>query len=383
MEGQLRELIRRKIIDAQSMAVPQLTRRQIHVPKVPGKAIAVIGMRRAGKTTFLWQIIGDRIASGTPREGLLYFSFEDERLAAMTVTDLNLIVEEFYRLHPDWRDRRRAVFSADEIQVIAGWEVFARRLIDTERIELFISGSSAKLLSREVGTSMRGRAMEAIVFPFSFREYLRHHGWEPEEATEHLPKAARSVLEKHLQGYFVSGGFPEAQSLTLRDRVDLLRGYVDSVLLRDVIERYQVTNPTALRWLVRQLLANAGGAFSVNKFYGDLKSQGIAIAKDTLHEYLAYLEDAFLVLTVSIHSESERRRMVNPRKAYPVDPGSSRCSSAQGSRTWVIVLKPASCSNSPAEVRRLLMSKQLKGSRSISSFDIRWRSSADSSICYG
>ena len=97
--------------------------------------------------------------------------------------------------------------------------------------------------------------------------------------------------------------------------------YVDVVLLRDIIERHAVSHPVALRWMVRQLLGNAAGAFSVNKFYGDLKSQGIAVAKDTLHSYLAHLEDAFLVRMVSIATVSERRRMVNPRKVYPIDPG--------------------------------------------------------------
>ncbi len=98
-------------------------------------------------------------------------------------------------------------------------------------------------------------------------------------------------------------------------------GYVDVVVLRDVIERHAVSNPLALRWIERQLLANPGGAFSVKKHYDTLRSQGVSVGKDTLHDYLAHLEDAFLVRTVAMHSASERQRMVNPRKAYPVDPG--------------------------------------------------------------
>ena len=92
-------------------------------------------------------------------------------------------------------------------------------------------------------------------------------------------------------------------------------------MLRDVIERHAVSHPVALRWMVRQLLGNAGGSFSVNKFHGDLRSQGIPVAKDTLHNYLSHLEDAFLVRTVPVATDSERRRMVNPRKSYPIDPG--------------------------------------------------------------
>jgi hypothetical protein len=317
----MRSLIRQKIVDSLAAPVPSFTRRDVRLPGVPGKAVAVIGMRRTGKTTFLWQVLSDRLASGVAREGLLYFSFEDERLAGMTGADLHLLVEEYYALHPEWRDRQRAVFFLDEIQNVPGWETFARRLLDSEQVELFLSGSSARLLSREVATSMRGRAMEALVHPFSFREYLRHLGRELEQKPDRLPKAARSAAEKHLRKYLAEGGFPEALAAGERDRFDLLRGYVDVALLRDVVERHAVSHPVALRWMMRHLLGNAAGSFSINKFHGDLRSQGIPVAKDTLHAYLGYLEDAFLIRTVSLASPSERRRMVNPRKVYPVDPG--------------------------------------------------------------
>ena len=96
---------------------------------------------------------------------------------------------------------------------------------------------------------------------------------------------------------------------------------MDVAILRDVIERHRVTNPAALRWLQRHLLGNPAGTFSVQKFSDALKSQGLPVGKNTLHDYLAHLEDAFLVRTVSLHTASERQRMVNPRKAYPIDPG--------------------------------------------------------------
>ena len=317
----MRDLIRQKIVDSLASPVPAFTPRDVRLPGVPGKAVAVIGARRTGKTTILWQVLADRMGQGTDREGLLYFNFEDERLAGMTAADLHLLVEEYYQFHPEWRDQRRAVFFLDEIQVVPGWETFARRLLDTEQVELFISGSSARLLSREVATSMRGRAMEALVHPFSFREYLRHFNREPQHAPDRLSKAARSILEKDLREYLRNGGFPEALGISGRDRFELLRGYVDVALLRDVVERHAVSHPVALRWMTRQLLGNAAGSFSVNKFHGNLKSQGIPVAKDTLHAYLAHMEDAFLIRTVSVATGSERRRMVNPRKVYPIDPG--------------------------------------------------------------
>jgi uncharacterized protein len=321
MKGYLRGIIRQKIVDAQAAPLPEFTFRDTRVPEVKGKAIAVIGMRRSGKTTLLKQIISERVKQGVPREGMLYFSFEDERLAGMESSDLDIVVEEFYRLYPQLRGQERVVLFFDEIQVVPGWELFIRRLLDTENAEIFISGSSSRLLSREVATSMRGRAMEAVVYPFSFREYLRHKGVEPSKPVEEWTTSDRSTIEGELRNYLAFGGFPETTGITGRDRQELLRGYVDVALLRDVIERYAVTNPVALRWMVRQLLGNAAGSFSINRFYADLKSQGFSVAKDTLHTYLGYLEDSFLLQTLCLATDSERRRMVNPRKVYPVDTG--------------------------------------------------------------
>jgi predicted AAA+ superfamily ATPase len=252
--------------------------------------------------------------------------------------------EAYYRLHPEWRDQRRVTFLLDEIQNVPGWESFVRRLLDSEQIDLFISGSSARLLSREVATSLRGRGMEVLVHPFSFRETLRHSGVEPGRPVAALPKAAYSALDKALRSYLEQGGFPEAQGASERDRASLLRGYVDIALLRDVVERHQVTNATALRWLLRHLLSSPAAPFSVQKFYDALRSQGIPVGKDTVHAYLGHLEDAFLVRTVSLHTASERQRMVNPRKAYPVDPGliqiyerSGRANLGQALETAVLI----------------------------------------------
>jgi predicted AAA+ superfamily ATPase len=317
----MRDVLRQKIADALVTPPPPMTRRDVRLPAVRGKALAVIGMRRSGKTTFLWQCLADRLAAGAPRESLLYFSFEDERLAGLQVEELSWIVEEFFRQQPGLRDARKATFFFDEIQTVVGWEAFARRLLDTEKVEMFLSGSSARLLSREVATSMRGRAMEVLIHPFSLRETLRHTGAEPDAPWDRLPKAVRSDLDRRLGHYLAQGGFPEAVDIAERDRVALLRSYVDVVILRDVIERHSVSNPVALRWMQRQLLANPAAPFSVQKFYEALRSQGTAVGKDTLHAYLGYLEDAFLIRTVALYTASERQRMVNPRKGYPVDPG--------------------------------------------------------------
>ncbi|MGH9369565.1 MAG: ATP-binding protein [Thermoanaerobaculia bacterium] len=316
-----RDLLRLKLAEALAAETPSLTRRDVRLPGVPGKAFAVIGVRRGGKTSFLTQCRADRLVEGRPRPSQLLFSLEDERLVGLSVSDLRWLLEEHARQFPGLRESGGLTLYLDEVQIVPGWEGLVRRLIDAGAVELFVSGSSARLLSREVATSLRGRSMEVLVYPFSFREALRHAGAEPSQPVERLRPADRAVLDHRLRRYLAEGGFPEAQGAGPRDRAALLNGYVDVVVLRDVIERHAVSNPLALRWIERQLLANPGGAFSVKKHYDTLRSQGVSVGKDTLHQYLAHLEDAFLVRTVALHSASERQRMVNPRKAYPVDPG--------------------------------------------------------------
>jgi len=314
-------VIREKVVEGTSSPIPAFMPRDVRIPPVPNKAFAVIGMRRAGKTTFLWRVAQQHIQSGAPREHVLYFNFEDERLLDLKVGDLQLIVETYYEMYPQVREQFPTLFLLDEIQRVVDWEVFARRLLDTENLRLFFSGSSARMLAYEVGTSMRGRALPIVIFPFSFREYLRHWGEEPDRPYARLRKAQRAAVQARLNQYLREGGFPEAVGLETTDRRELLSVYVDSVILRDVIERYQTNNVGVLRRLVRQLLANPGTPFSVNKFYNDLRSQGFSISKDTLHAMLGYLEDAFLVRTVPYFAHSQAQQRVHPRKVYPVDTG--------------------------------------------------------------
>ena len=305
------------------------------------------GMRRAGKTTFLHQLRRERIERGADRERAPYLSFEDERLAGLDASHLGALVNEYHRRFPGSPGAAEAAVTwcFDEIQVVPGWERFVRRLIDTEQAEVFVTGSSAALLSREIATALRGRAWQVLIHPFSFEEALRHRGGirvegpegkaeaegraeaAMEEAAEVGVAAARmtgrdrSRLERALLDWLEAGGFPEVQGLDAATRRRLLRDYVDVAMLRDVVERHDVRNVAGLRWLVRHLLGNAGSPFSVEKLHGALRSQGIAIARDTVHQLLSHLEDCFLVRIVWMESSSERQRMVNPRKAYPVDPG--------------------------------------------------------------
>ncbi|MGH8008446.1 MAG: ATP-binding protein, partial [Candidatus Binatia bacterium] len=299
-------------------ATEAFTPRDVHLPNVARKVHAVIGMRRAGKTTFLRQLQGERQRTLNAERGV-YISFDDDRLAELPLQQLDLLLEEYYRNFPRLRGRETVHWFLDEIQLVAGWERFVRRVLDTERVEIVVSGSSARLLSREVHTSLRGRGLATVIRPFSFREFLRHRGEEPVKSPRRFTAAERSLIEKRFREYLSEGGFPEAQGLDAILRVELLQGYVDTLILRDVVERFGVTQVAALRWLVRQALRNPAGLMSVHRLYQDLKAQGHGVSKDALHAMLGYLTDAFLLSAVPLATESERRRNSNPRKLYPAD----------------------------------------------------------------
>jgi hypothetical protein len=296
------------------------TQRDARLPGVPGKVHAVIGLRRAGKTTFLRQLLAER-REAAPPERALFVSFDDDRLADLGADQLALLLEEQYRRFPELRGRETVHWFLDEIQLVRDWERFVRRVLDTERVEIVVSGSSARMLSREVHTSLRGRGMETVIRPFSFREFLRHRCEKPPPDASRWTNAERSLVEKRFREFLEQGGFPEAQGLPAVLRIELLQGYVDTVLFRDVVERYGVSQVAALRWLVRHCLRNPAGRFSVHRLAQDLKSQGHGVAKDAVHAMLGHLLDGFLLSSVPLATDSERRRNSNPRKLYPADPG--------------------------------------------------------------
>ncbi|OEU48654.1 MAG: hypothetical protein BA861_08275 [Desulfobacterales bacterium S3730MH5] len=316
----MKTIIQQRLADAISMDLPELIERECRLPRIPNKAYAIIGMRRTGKTYFLYQTMKRCLEQGVDRSRLVYFNFEDERLSDMTFNDLHWISDEYFVMFPENRSEK-VHFLFDEIQLVERWEKYVRRLMDTENVQVYVSGSSAKMLSREIASSMRGRSVEAVVYPYSYREFLKGRNIDAPRSPRRINKQMRALLENQLQKYLTAGGFPEAQGLTPQDRHLLLQGYVNTVLFRDIVDRFKVTNIGVLKRLIRHLLRNPGSPFTVNKFYNHLKSQGIRVAKTTLHEYLDYLQDVFLVRTIHIYTQSERKRMVNPIKPYVIDTG--------------------------------------------------------------
>lgn len=310
-------------------AAGAFTRRDARLPRVPGKVQAVIGMRRAGKTTFLRQLLAERRQTLAP-ERAVYLSFDDDRLAVLELPQLGFLLEEYFRRFPALRGSETVHWFLDEIQLVPGWERFVRRVIDSEKVEIAVSGSSARMLSREVHTSLRGRGMATVIRPFSFREFLRHGGEEPAQEPRRWKPAERSLAERRFREFLLEGGFPEVQGLAAPLRVELLQGYVDTVLFRDIVERHGVSQVAALRWLVRQCLRNPAGSFSVHRLHQDLRAQGHAVGKDAVHAMLGHLLDAFLLSAVPLATDSERQRNSNPRKIYPADPGFIRTFDASG-----------------------------------------------------
>lgn len=315
----MNRIIEQLIVDFQERALPEMTPRMAVIPWLPGKVDTIIGMRRTGKTWFQFQVMKGLLDAGRARESILYLNFEDERLLPMTTEDLARIPETFFRLYPALQERECAFFF-DEIHTVPGWDRFIRRLVDAGGVHICLTGSSAKLLSQEIATSLRGRAISTEIFPFSFVESMAHAGIEPPGPSRPGGKL-QARLSHHLRRYLLEGGFPEVQGLEGPYRVRILQDYLDVVILRDVVERHGISNTVALRHLIRHLMGSAGCLFSVNKFYHDLRSRGVAVSKETLHAYIDHLSDALLFFPVPIHSASERRRQVNPRKVYAIDPG--------------------------------------------------------------
>lgn len=320
-----RVVAERVVADFQSRDLPAPTRRAGCLPRIPGKASAVVGMRRVGKTWRLFQDLQDRLAAGTPRERILYVNFEDERLGELSAEDLSELTNALYRRHPAARDEG-IVLYLDEVQNVAGWERFVRRTLDGGGTDIAVTGSSARLLSHELATSLRGRSLVTELLPFSYAESLLHAGLEPPAAWP-PPAAMRYRLEAGFTDYLSRGGFPEVQSLSSHLQTRVLQDYVDVVTLRDIVERHGVTNVSALRYLIRRLLDAPAGRFSVHRIYNDMRSQQRSVSKDTLYAMLDHLQDASLVFPVSIDSPSERVRAANPRKIYPIDTGLARAHS--------------------------------------------------------
>lgn len=318
MKQQLKQLL----IDFESFDIPHGITRAVRIPEMPPqvrKAITFIGMRRSGKTWILYQNILNLLSQGIDRKRIIYINFEDERLSGIQVKDLQSLLDAYFELHPEHEKSEKIFMHLDEIQVIEGWEKFVRRLLDSMQYSLYITGSSAKLLSKEIATELRGRSLNIEVFPLSFAEFLHFHNIEVD--LQHVSSKKRAVLLHYVQAYLQKGGFPEVLAATDWVRREILQSYIRVVLYRDVAERYAISNLSLLgKWLVH-CLQNPASHLSINKVYGHFKSLGLQVSKNSLYEWLDYFEDAYCLFSVKCFNLSERKSSLKTRKVFPVDPG--------------------------------------------------------------
>jgi predicted AAA+ superfamily ATPase len=315
----MKEIIGQFIDDFHERRQPELVSRDARLPEVQGKANVVMGMRRTGKTFFCYQKIQNLLTTGVELDRILYLNFEDERLLDFALADFQGILDVYYGRYPQNRGRL-CYFFFDEIQRIDQWELFIRRVLDTLEVRIVLTGSSSKLLSSEIATTLRGRSLASEIFPYNFQEYLRAHGYF-DHCPERFGAHVSSLLRKAVAEYLETGGFPEVQALERNLRIEVLQSYIDTVLLKDVVERYGVSNVVALKHLVRHIMHQPCGKFSVNRFYNMLRSMAVKCTKNSLYEYLDHLVDAYLFYKVPIHSRSEKSRLVNPVKMYTIDTG--------------------------------------------------------------
>lgn len=296
--------------------VPRELRFRFPAPK---KCVTIIGPRRTGKTYFLYQLLRE-LRSRDQRTPIFLLNLEDDRLSPSDATTLDAIWRAFREASPRVEGQKTHVFL-DEVQAIEGWERFVRRIIDTEDVQMYLTGSSSRLLSTEVATVMRGRSLTFTLLPFSFREALRAKGLDlgPEPSYDQ-----RTVVLGELREYMTFGGFPEV--VLLEDepsRMNTLRQYVELMLMRDVVERHGLRNIALMRRLLSDLLSAVGGEFSVHKYRNHLGSLGIRVSKNTLYEYFGHLQDAFIIHPLRAFNRTRREVNRSLPKVYPIDPGLS------------------------------------------------------------
>lgn len=273
----------------------------------------LVGLRRAGKSCLLYQDIQDRIKAGEiSAQDVLYVNFEDERLASVSSEELGVILDAYMELYPV----RQPLVYLDEIQNVEGWEKFARRLADSQ-YRVMITGSNAKMLSREMYSTLGGRYIPREVFPFSFGEYLNWHGVEPGGNWEY-DQHAKSVIVNQFEAYFHEGGI--AESFDQPDKREYLNALYQKILLGDIVERNSIRNSRVFRFLAKKLADSVMQPCSLSRLQNMVRSTGETISLSTVKDYLEYMQDAYLFFPVP-NLASPMSEQMTLQKRYMADNG--------------------------------------------------------------
>lgn len=311
----MKTTLKRIIADFHQNFLPVFRRRELVVPLNLDKIITIIGPRRAGKTYYLYQIMGELEKRGIARHQMLYLNFEDERL--VLDGDNDLIFDAYRELYPN-QDLSQVYVFFDEIQELPDWEKFVRRVADTLSRHVFLTGSNAKLLSREIATSLRGRSLAYEILPLSFKEYLSFLDIPADnlESSEN-----RALIGNAFERYCLWGGFPEVIGIEERFKAQVLQEYFNVMLYRDLVERYEIRDVAILKYLLKRLIGSFTKEFSVNKLYNDLKSRGFSIGKDTLYRMMEEIFAIYMLASIERYDPAVIRREMSNKKVYLYDNG--------------------------------------------------------------
>jgi predicted AAA+ superfamily ATPase len=284
-----------------------LTPREIKIENNANYAFT--GLRRAGKSYFLYQIIQENLKKEN-YERLLLINFEDERLLEVTHQDLQLIMDAYFELFES-----EPIIFLDEIQNVPNWQKFVRRLADDGR-RIYVTGSNAEMLSHEIATTLGGRFINKEILPLSFEEYLKFKKIKFSEKSKF--SSDRFQLLKEFDSYLNYGGFPEL--LQMKDKREFLSSVYQKLFYGDLIARYRVANAVTLKLMVKKLAESVNNETSVNRIKNLIKSTGVSIGSNTLFDYLNYLESSYLIAAISnYHSKFTEKE--THKKYYFLDTG--------------------------------------------------------------
>ena len=310
-----KEIFKRLIVDNQERTFAEIVLRDIQIPIDTRKIVTLKGVRRCGKTSILYQTI-KKLRETVDKTNLVYINFEDDRIFPVQLPDCNELLEAYYEMFPT-KKPEKVYFFFDEIQIVENWEIFIRRLHDTENCQIYLCGSSSKLLSSEIASSLRGRSISYEIFPLSFKEFLRFKNID----NNYYSSANYALIRSALNTYLFQGGFPELIYENKDKHKLILQEYVDLIIYKDLIERYGITNRNLVKLLVKYCYVNISTPLSQNKLFNELKSQGISLSKNTLYEYIDYLREVYAIFTIPLYSRSVGEQNRNPLKLYAIDTG--------------------------------------------------------------
>lgn len=293
-----------------------LHERSLQLPLNKQRIVTVTGVRRCGKSSLLHLTINRLLSSGVDKEQILYIGFDDERLANMDVSDFDEILQAYRLMYPD-RPLSSVYMFFDEIQIVKGWELFVLRVYKSYCKNVYVTGSTAQMLSGEMSSALRGWPDEYTEYPLSFKEFIAFKGVKANRYTEE----GAALMANMFKSYLLTGGFPQAVLANVEtERVKLLQAYFNTMLFRDMIEHYNISaSPSVVRYFLKRVFNNITKPSSVNNIYNDLKSQGLKLSKDSLYQWLDYACNIFLLHKVPKYSKSIIKQSTSLSKYYVVD----------------------------------------------------------------